>query len=81
MNVVGGYVVTDRMLQHVPRAGVGHRPDEREPVDTTVQLIYLAAAACFVIGLHLMNTPATARRGNQLSAAAWRSRSPPPPSC
>src|SRR5215469_347395 len=27
---------------------------------TVIQLIYLAAAACFVIGLHLMNTPATA---------------------
>ncbi len=25
--------------------------------------------ACFVLGLHLMNSPATARRGNQLSAA------------
>ncbi|HET6530173.1 MAG TPA: NAD(P)(+) transhydrogenase (Re/Si-specific) subunit beta [Actinoplanes sp.] len=37
--------------------------------DTTVHLIYLACATCFVLGLHLMNTPATARRGNQLSAA------------
>jgi proton-translocating NAD(P)+ transhydrogenase subunit beta len=33
------------------------------------QLIYVAAAVCFVLGLHLMNTPATARRGNQLSTA------------
>ena len=31
------------------------------------QLLYVAAASCFVLGLHLMNTPATARRGNQLS--------------
>ncbi len=31
------------------------------------QLIYVLAATCFVLGLHLMNTPATARRGNQLS--------------
>jgi H+-translocating NAD(P) transhydrogenase subunit beta len=37
--------------------------------DTTVHLIYLAAAACFVLGLHYMNSPATARRGNGLSAA------------
>ena len=37
--------------------------------DTTVHLIYLACAGCFVLGLHLMNAPATARRGNQLSAA------------
>jgi H+-translocating NAD(P) transhydrogenase subunit beta len=35
----------------------------------TVHLIFLAAAASFVLGLHLMNSPATARRGNQLSAA------------
>ncbi|HWG65235.1 MAG TPA: NAD(P)(+) transhydrogenase (Re/Si-specific) subunit beta [Streptosporangiaceae bacterium] len=32
-----------------------------------IQLIYIAAATCFVLGLHLMNSPATARRGNQLS--------------
>jgi NAD(P) transhydrogenase subunit beta len=36
--------------------------------DTVVALVYLAAAACFVLGLHEMNSPATARRGNQLSA-------------
>jgi len=34
-----------------------------------VQLVYVLAAACFVIGLHLMNSPATARRGNQVSIA------------
>jgi NAD(P) transhydrogenase subunit beta len=39
-----------------------------EPAFTWVtQLLYVAAASCFVLGLHLMNTPATARRGNQLS--------------
>ena len=35
-----------------------------------IQLVYVLAAACFVIGLHLMNSPATAARGNRLSAAA-----------
>jgi NAD(P) transhydrogenase subunit beta len=34
---------------------------------TVIQLIYVAAASCFVAGLHLMNTPATARHGNQVS--------------
>jgi NAD(P) transhydrogenase subunit beta len=34
-----------------------------------MQLVYVLAAACFVIGLHLMNSPATARRGNQVSTA------------
>src|SRR3954452_6793950 len=36
---------------------------------TTVFLCWMVAAAAFVLGLHQMNSPATARRGNQLSAA------------
>ena len=36
--------------------------------DTTTHLLYLGTAVCFVLGLHMMNSPATARRGNQLSA-------------
>jgi NAD(P) transhydrogenase subunit beta len=35
----------------------------------SIQLVYVLAAACFVVGLHLMNSPATARRGNQVSMA------------
>jgi len=34
-----------------------------------VELAFLLSAASFVLGLHLMNSPATARRGNRLSAA------------
>jgi NAD(P) transhydrogenase subunit beta len=37
--------------------------------NTFVHLAYLLAAACFIVGLHLMNSPATARRGNTVSAA------------
>ncbi|HUZ56739.1 MAG TPA: NAD(P)(+) transhydrogenase (Re/Si-specific) subunit beta, partial [Streptosporangiaceae bacterium] len=37
--------------------------------NTVIQLIYVAAASCFVLGLHMMNNPATARRGNQVSVA------------
>ena len=40
-----------------------------QTIYTLVFLAWLAAAAAFVIGLHQMNSPATARRGNQLSAA------------
>ncbi len=36
---------------------------------TLVFFSWLAAASSFVLGLHQMNSPATARRGNQLSAA------------
>ena len=32
-----------------------------------IQLVYVLTAALFVIGLHLMNSPATARRGNQVA--------------
>jgi NAD(P) transhydrogenase subunit beta len=38
-------------------------------VQTIVAFCYLIAAVGFVLGLHLMNSPASARRGNQLSAA------------
>lgn len=41
-----------------------------DTVSNAVHYIFLAAAACFVTGLHLMNHPRTARRGNTLSAAA-----------
>jgi NAD(P) transhydrogenase subunit beta len=34
-----------------------------------ISLVYVLAASCFVAGLHLMNNPATARRGNQVSVA------------
>jgi H+-translocating NAD(P) transhydrogenase subunit beta len=37
-------------------------------VDTGVRLASLFGAVAFVLGLHMMNSPATARRGNQLSA-------------
>jgi NAD(P) transhydrogenase subunit beta len=36
--------------------------------DTVIHSAYLLAAACFVAGLHLMNSPASARRGNFVSA-------------
>jgi NAD(P) transhydrogenase subunit beta len=38
-------------------------------VNIVVALVYLLAAIAFVLGLHLMNSPATARNGNQLSSA------------
>jgi H+-translocating NAD(P) transhydrogenase subunit beta len=32
-----------------------------------IQLVYVLTAVLFVVGLHLMNSPATARRGNQVA--------------
>ena len=42
-------------------------------LDVVVRLIYLAAAVSFVLGLHFMRSPRTARRGNLLSAAGMAS--------
>jgi len=41
----------------------------QDMIDALVFLAWLVGAAAFVLGLHQMNSPATARRGNQLSAA------------
>jgi NAD(P) transhydrogenase subunit beta len=38
-------------------------------IEAAARLTYLVSASCFVLGLHFMNAPATARRGNQVSAA------------
>ncbi|MCC6750813.1 MAG: NAD(P)(+) transhydrogenase (Re/Si-specific) subunit beta [Deltaproteobacteria bacterium] len=37
-------------------------------LQAVIRLIYLFAAALFILGLHKMNSPATARAGNRLSA-------------
>jgi NAD(P) transhydrogenase subunit beta len=37
-------------------------------IETLVRIAQLAGAVCFVLGLHLMNSPASARNGNLLSA-------------
>ena len=38
------------------------------PLDALVRLAWLIGAVCFVIGLSRMNSPATARNGNLVSA-------------
>ena len=37
-------------------------------IGTLVYIAQIGGAVCFVLGLHLMNSPATARNGNLLSA-------------
>ena len=82
--VVRGDERRRRLRRHRPNAGdVPHhvrlptrarRPQQTRryvmsAFDTLTHILYLLAAAGFVLGLHLMNSPATARRGNLLSAA------------
>ncbi|PWG60760.1 NAD(P)(+) transhydrogenase (Re/Si-specific) subunit beta [Bifidobacterium catulorum] len=38
------------------------------PIDIIAWFVYLLAAVMFVMGLHFMNSPKTARKGNQISA-------------
>src|SRR5262245_35876081 len=52
---------------HVPVPAAGAPPGVIV-MDTVLRYVLLAAAVCFVLGLHLMNHPATAKRGNLLSA-------------
>jgi len=33
-----------------------------------INIAYLIAAVCFIVGLKLLSSPATARRGNQIAA-------------
>jgi len=37
-------------------------------LQTVSSLIYLVSAVCYVLGVHLMRSPKTARKGNGLSA-------------
>lgn len=49
------------MSQFLPEAILAYLPD-------TIQLLYLVATAFFIRGLKLLNSPATARKGNQMAA-------------
>ena len=72
-NVVGGFVVTDRMLemfkgrnqaQKQPRQSKNRRPQ----MNTLIALAYLVAAVCFILGLKQLSSPKGARNGNRIAA-------------
>ena len=82
LNVVGGFVVTDRMLemfkvrqphqesdrvQRIRRAG--HRERTEVSTGTGIRLGDLIAAICFILALRGLTSPKTARRGNLIGAA------------
>ena len=70
-NAVGGYAVTERMLEMFKssgdqKKGAAARPrDEgrRRCVSDLIQIAYIAAAVLFILGLKSMSSPRTARRG------------------
>ena len=75
LNVVGGFVVTDRMLGMFKgkkpasgRAGQG-RDERASPMNYLVVLLYLVAFSMFIYGLMGLTGPKTAVRGNWIAAA------------
>jgi hypothetical protein len=74
VNMVGGFVVTDRMLQMFVRKKkpAGHLQRRRwcgvNPV--WVQLTYLVCAVGFILALKGLSGPKTARTGNLIGATA-----------
>ncbi len=71
-NAVGGYVVTERMLEMFKSSGEQaarrrERTDERSSPRTTcgcsIDASYLVAAFLFILGLKRMSSPVTARSG------------------
>ena len=63
LNVVGGFVVTDRMLEMFKskKKKVNRLMELRLNILT---LIYLIASVTFIIGLKMLSHPETARKGN-----------------
>ena len=65
-NVVGGWFVTDRMLEMFKRDGQ-RRDEEPHAVISdpdVLGLLYLVAIVCFILALRFLSSPKHARRGN-----------------
>ena len=72
-NVVGGFVVTDRMLEMFKKREPPRRSttsDKARGVSTTTSnLLYLVTIVTFILALRFLSDPAHARRGNRIGAA------------
>ncbi len=79
-NVVGGFVVTDRMLEMFKkREPPKPAADDSDSTGACVSknltdLLYLVTIVTFILALHFLSSPATARRGNQLGALGMMRR-------
>ena len=60
LNVVSGYLITDRMLKMFKTKGAG---EKMKLDDTLLPILYMLAAMGFILAIKWMNSPATARRG------------------
>ena len=64
-NVVGGWFVTDRMLEMFKRRPEPKKDERRVISDPDVLgLLYLVTIVCFVLALRFLSSPKHARRGN-----------------
>ena len=75
INVVGGFLVTDRMLEmfkRKPTPSKRRRPSsdarQLQPNRTSSQLLYIVAFSLFIYGLMGLTGPRTAVRGNRIAA-------------
>ena len=69
VNMVGGFVVTDRMLQMFTRKKTPKKGGGRV-IPTWAQLVYLLCAVAFILALKGLSGPRTARAGNLVGAGA-----------
>ena len=80
LNIVGGFTVTDRMLEMFKaKPGDNAAKSKKAPTPRTVpsdprpiwiDLVYLVAAVAFIVALKGLSSPKQARNGNLLAAAA-----------
>ena len=69
INVVGGFLVTDRMLgMFKGKPKPGREELRRVSRHDVIQLLYIVAFSMFIIGLRMLRGPRTAVRGNQIAA-------------
>ena len=66
INVVGGYLVTNRMLSMFKKKEDGSAGGKTMNIEL-INIWYVIAAALFIFGLKQLGSPATAVRGNMLS--------------
>ena len=62
-NVVGGFLITDRMLRMFKASGPKKLRTAMIGSEHVIELAYLVATALFILSLKWMSSPSTARRG------------------